>query len=173
MSPIIVITIDYCCCYLLLLLLLIIVVVFDYCYHNYRCLVSPIILITSMFIWVEVISVFWSQVIWSKMISCLGGIRRDHPESSRFRKDDGRKTIFDFLSNLFYASVHSFIDRRLYSYFLQGSSAEAEVQGDVMFSATIYTVSSSRKCISSVWLPVGVEIIHFSDKTPACASKRI
>ena len=76
----------YCYYYWLLLLLLIIVVVIDYCYHKYRCLVSPIILITSMFIWVEVISVFWSQVIWSKMISCLGGIRRDHPESSRFRK---------------------------------------------------------------------------------------
>ena len=77
---------SYCLCHPLLLLLLIIVVVIDYCYHYYRCLVSPIILITSMFIWVEVISVFWSQVIWSKMISCLGGIRRDHPESSRFRK---------------------------------------------------------------------------------------
>ena len=61
----------YCYYYWLLLWLLIIVVVIDYCYHNYLCLVSPIILITSMFIWVEMISVFWSQVIWSKMISCL------------------------------------------------------------------------------------------------------
>ena len=77
---------SYCLCHPLLLLLLIIVVVIDYCYHYYRCLVSPIILITSMFIWVEMISVFWSQVIWSKMISCLGGIRRDHPESSRIWK---------------------------------------------------------------------------------------
>ena len=49
---------SYCLCHPLLLLLLIIVVVIDYCYHYYRCLVSPIILITSMFIWVEVISVF-------------------------------------------------------------------------------------------------------------------
>ena len=84
---------SYCLCHPLLLLLLIIVVVIYYCCCYwlllsllYRCLVSPIILIASMFIWVEVISVFWSQVIWSKMISCLGGIRRDHPESSRSGK---------------------------------------------------------------------------------------
>ena len=85
----------YCYYYWLLLLLLIIVVVIDYCYHNYRCLVSPIILITSMFIWVEVISVFWSQVIWSKMIFFLGGVRRDHPESSRSGKGtmEGKRSL--------------------------------------------------------------------------------